>query len=89
MEEGMQRVMTPDHKAWPQFLADLRRAVPGEGRCSGTFAYAKTLLQAFPDVNWEHTFLFFLDHGAACDCEIVRTIEEVWKTARRRRGETV
>lgn len=73
----MKRAMTPDHEAWHRFVADLRRAVPTEERCGGTFSNAKSLLQPFPEIDWSHTFLFFVYHGAACDHEILANIEQV------------
>jgi hypothetical protein len=68
MEDVMlsDRIMTPDHLRWTEFISDLGR-IP---LCKGTNAHARHVLTAMKGIDVEASLRALADLGGRCDCEI-------------------
>jgi len=60
------RIMTPEHPLWTEFLARLSR-VPA---CAGTTVHARAVLSMMPGIDGEESLRALARMGARCDCEI-------------------
>jgi len=60
------RIMTPEHPLWTEFIARLSR-VPA---CRGTNVQARAVLSLTPGIDVEGSLRELARLGARCDCEI-------------------
>jgi len=69
-------VLTPRHPKWPDFCAVLHdRLTTTTGGCDGTFGQARALLKAI-GMDVDASLLFYRQHGAGCDCELLMNVEQ-------------
>ena len=68
-------ILTPRHPKWPDFCAVLSDRLATTGGCDGTFGHARALLRA-TGMDVDATLLFYRQHGAGCDCEILLNVEQ-------------
>ena len=70
---GSERIMTPDNRLWPIFLAQLSR-VP---MCLGTTKYARAVLAELPGIDVQASLDALADLGGTCDCQIELDISPI------------
>lgn len=63
---GSDRIMTPEHPLWPEFLSKLR-SIP---ICSGTTRQARAALETIPQVDVQGSLDALAGLGGTCDCSI-------------------
>jgi len=63
---GSDRIMTPEHPLWPDFLSKLR-SIP---ICSGTTRQARAALETIPQVDVQGSLDALACLGGTCDCSI-------------------
>lgn len=61
-----ERIMTPDHPRWNEFISELGR-IP---ICKGTNAHAKQVLTLMDGIEVETSLRTLAEMGGRCDCEI-------------------
>lgn len=64
------RIMTPEHPLWTEFIARLSR-VPA---CAGTAVNTRAVLSMTPGIDVEESLRALARMGARCDCEIEHDI---------------
>jgi hypothetical protein len=63
---GSDRIMTPEHPLWPDFLSELSR-IP---ICTGTTRQASIALAAMPGIDVQESLDALARLGGTCDCSI-------------------
>jgi hypothetical protein len=63
---GSDRIMTPEHPLWPEFLSKLR-SIP---ICSGTTRQARAALETMPGIDVQGSLDTLARFGGTCDCSI-------------------
>ncbi|HEU4941559.1 MAG TPA: hypothetical protein VFT97_08080 [Candidatus Eisenbacteria bacterium] len=63
---GSDRIMTPEHPLWSDFLSKLSR-IP---ICTGTTRQARTALAAMPGIDVQESLDALAGLGGTCDCSI-------------------
>ena len=60
------RIMTPQHPRWSEFIAELGR-IP---ICKGTNAQARQVLSRMEEIDADASLQILASMGGRCDCEI-------------------
>ena len=63
---GSDRIMTPEHSLWPDFLSKLS-SVP---ICFGTTRHARMALETMPGIDVQRSLDALARLGGTCDCSI-------------------
>ena len=63
---GSDRIMTPEHPLWPDFLSKLR----GVPICFGTTRQARAALAEMPGIDVQPSLDALARLGGTCDCSI-------------------
>jgi hypothetical protein len=68
-----ERVLTPSHEGWIEFVDELSRALI----CTGTTMNARRLLARMHGIDVEGSLEALRQLGGRCDCEIVYELAQV------------
>lgn len=66
-----ERIMTPSHESWYDFLTEMILFFEG---CDGTHKTTRAVLQEIHGIDVDRTLAFFERQGGVCDCEVLSKV---------------